>query len=386
MSRELIAGLVVQVIQDWCKDVVRRWLPPCSSRFEKYCSPYMAPNGVDGANSSVSLAPSIDECSNFVVTQSGTEYSFLTWGLLRRYTREDLGCSGGLKLLTEVEEYKSWSCVHQPDCTLYAKDDMACFKYNEMRGEFHFWGWNSQLNLHPALFQVKYSLCEAGIFRWTRASTGLPIHLNNSGKELPATLRIRIKNDESVPGDTIHDFQPIYANLGRDGCGTFDLRQNTDYWIDASLGDDYYAWNGWFTSGAASIGLPTQTLDLTFVDKPSYNAKSCTLGTAPDDWMLRFTLKWCIQEQINLDMYLVGEAGGLEQVSRQNLEISDKDVKDPPTYKGLLERSDNGLAQSTMARSFGPETIYVKGRLPAGQWRLLVNVYPTLRDGQVWET
>ena len=373
----------VQAIRDMCSNVTRHWLSPCTGK--DFCDPFVAPIGVDGENTAVSLAPSDAECPNFVVSQAGNEYSFLTWGLLRRYTRENLGCSGGLKQLTEPE-YKSWSCIHQPDCTQLAKDDMACFKYSEMRGEFHFWGWNSQLNLHPPLFQVRYRLCNKGVFAWTRADTGLPVHLNESGTMLPVRLKIRIKNDESVPGDTVWDFDPIYSSLGSDGCGYFDLRQNTDFWVEASLGENYYAWNGWWTSGSAVAGAESRVLDLSFAYKEQYNAETCTRGTSPNDWMLRFTLNWCEQEHIDLDMYFVGQAGdGEQEVSFKWPMLEDWEAENS-AYTVNLELDDVGLDQSTGQRSFGPETIYVRGSLPVGMWRVMVNVYPTLSNGEVRTT
>ncbi len=57
----------------------------------------------------------------------------------------------------------------------------------QMRGEFHFWGWNSILRLNPSLFQVSYSLCDAQkVSAWKNATNGRPINLSN------ARIKVRV--------------------------------------------------------------------------------------------------------------------------------------------------------------------------------------------------
>jgi hypothetical protein len=70
-----------------------------------------------------------------------------------------------------------------------------------MRGEFHFWGWNSILRLNPSLFQVSYSLCDAQkVSAWKNATNGMPVDLSNA--------RIKVFARAYVP---VHDSELAYA-------------------------------------------------------------------------------------------------------------------------------------------------------------------------------
>ncbi len=44
--------------------------------------------------------------------------------------------------LMEAEDYKTWACVHTPECDKIAEDDMACFKYNKVMWPSAFAPWN----------------------------------------------------------------------------------------------------------------------------------------------------------------------------------------------------------------------------------------------------
>ncbi len=63
----------------------------------------------------------------------------------------------------------------------------------QMRGEFHFWGWNSILRLNPSLFQVSYSLCmEDGTSAWKNARTGEVVDLTHAEIKVCARVCIYI--------------------------------------------------------------------------------------------------------------------------------------------------------------------------------------------------
>lgn len=83
---------------------------------------------------------------------------------LQAYEARGTGCVGGLGELGTAaftNEFVTWACVHQPQCDQISKDDLACFKYSHIRGEFLFWGWNSRLKLRPPLSQLRVSFCTA---------------------------------------------------------------------------------------------------------------------------------------------------------------------------------------------------------------------------------
>lgn len=80
-------------------------------------------------------------------------YNFLTWSILERYQKEGRGGSGGLSISSD-QEYTHWACIDAPSCgfpqaTAWG-DDMACFRYSKLRGEFIFWDWNSNLKVSVA--------------------------------------------------------------------------------------------------------------------------------------------------------------------------------------------------------------------------------------------
>lgn len=89
-------------------------------------------------------------------------YSFLTWSSLQRYESEQRGGAGGLSISSD-SDYESWACVDAPGCGNPAEtmwgDDMACFKYSRMRGEFVWWDWNSNLNIHRPLYELDAAFC-----------------------------------------------------------------------------------------------------------------------------------------------------------------------------------------------------------------------------------
>lgn len=83
---------------------------------------------------------------------------------LQAYEARGTGCVGGLGELGTAaftNEFVTWACVHQPQCDQISRDDLACFKYSHVRGEFLFWGWNSRLRLRPPLSQLRVSFCTA---------------------------------------------------------------------------------------------------------------------------------------------------------------------------------------------------------------------------------
>ena len=170
--------------------------------------------GASPAPKSYWLRPPASVCPNFKLTDGVSQYPVLTWQVLESYVARGWGCTGGLSLLADEDpqsttHYSSWACVYEPSCrNLFLNDDMVrsharvfccaqtpqtcalcapewcscprpsqstscarslidplvqvCFKYAKVRGEFHYWGVNSELTLASLnLFMVNVSFCDA---------------------------------------------------------------------------------------------------------------------------------------------------------------------------------------------------------------------------------
>ena len=85
------------------------------------------------------------DCPNFTVNGGNLGYQtpFLTWLDLQSYESNLRGATGGLNLEAD-DEHGTWACVAVPQCGITSQD-FTCFKYSSVRGEFHFWDYNSVL-------------------------------------------------------------------------------------------------------------------------------------------------------------------------------------------------------------------------------------------------
>lgn len=152
-----------------------------------------------------------------------------------------MGCSGGLGGKGS-DLYSSWACVHTPQCNQLVTDDLACFRYSHVRGEFQFWGWNSELNLAPPLFQVEASFCT---FRGTSLLDARNAEFKD-GISLFDTTYVFYSVDRS---GQLTPFRSGSARLLEpNGCGPVMLRSATTYWLELDAGSDFYIWKGYFQS------------------------------------------------------------------------------------------------------------------------------------------
>jgi len=156
----------------------------------------------------------------------------LTWRSLQHYQKQGLGCAAGLSDLGD-EEYTTWACIHETSCAkLVEFEDYACFKYSHIRGEFHYWDLNSNLNLVPPLTQVQASFCHTdGSSTLKNARTGQPVDLQHV-----TFLFERVLSDDSLQTYT-SGFAP---DLGSNGCGSFLLAKRTKFRVQIDAGAAYY--------------------------------------------------------------------------------------------------------------------------------------------------
>ena len=190
------------------------------------------------------LAPPADKCPRFNVTSGTWRYPTLTWLALEAYQGAEVGCAGGLSLLRD-QEYSTWACVHEPTCAyLLHNDDMACYKYSHLRGEFHFWGFNSALQLVDPLFTVEVSFCDvAGVSQVVNARTNAAVDLG--------LVHYNFLVDDGQGG-----LRSVAAGQARElalgGCGVFRLRRNARYELRLDGGAGYYLYRAWFRTNAGA--------------------------------------------------------------------------------------------------------------------------------------
>ncbi|EKX38348.1 hypothetical protein GUITHDRAFT_115491 [Guillardia theta CCMP2712] len=248
-----------------------------------HCSPSANVVESDGTSSSplyISLAPSSQDCSNFVIPDDTNSLPFLTWHSLHlSYRQYDKGCSGSLGSLADAE-HTTWSCIHQPGCTRYMTDDMACFKYSFVRGEFHFWNWNSVLRLMPPLFPISLKFCNS-----TMKSV---LFDAMTGQELPRNGTV-LSMEYVLANNAVENIKRGALNtIGLDACQEIlSIKYRTVRMSLERAGYYFY----------------TKTFTITNVNK-TISAAMYPVMQTPTRSGLAVVLEWC-DSPSNLDLWLV---------------------------------------------------------------------------------
>jgi len=224
------------------------------------------------------LEPPSTVCPGFRATNGFYQYRVLTWQTMKYYQDQGLGCAGGLSVLADFE-HSTWACVYEDSCpALEQADDLACFKYSHMRGEFHFWDLNSALHIVPPLFQVDAAFCDgSGRMAIRNARDGNVIDI------LSLHYKLTRYYPEGVEKETV---QGMARDLGDWGCGTFQLRKNAKYWLELQA-PGYYTWTGWFYTPDDHVVISGALYPLL--------EDECGIG---------ITLSWCPEAARNLDLYI----------------------------------------------------------------------------------
>lgn len=216
---------------------------------QSYCSP---------SPSTSALYPPAEECSDFRITNGTFDFPFLTWFSLQHYERNNLGCSGGLDRLSEDEGegFTTWHCVWTPECNRLAPNDMACFRYNHVRGEFIFWGWNSRLQLSRFISQIDASFCQEdpenlGSIRATILNARLS---ENRGVDRFAIVYVFSSIDPDN-GRLKPYLRGSVRELANDGCAPIRLQSQTVYWLEMDAGPLYYDYRGFFKTDETDMKM-----------------------------------------------------------------------------------------------------------------------------------
>jgi len=311
------------------------------------------------------LAPPAGTCPQFSVTSGRWRYPALTWLSLEYYQGAESGCAGGLSLMKDAE-HTTWVCIYEPECQyLKENDDMACFKYSHIRGEFHFWDFNSELQLVDPLFQIPVSFCDvAGVSQVVNARTNNPIDLAN--------LKYNFLIESHGGMVSVKAGQAL--DLQQGGCATFMLRRNQKYQLELDGGNGYYLYKAWFFT--------------------SWRRTTVTAGLFPmitdDCSSLGATLSWCEGAAVDLDFFVFrpgpsgliapDEAHAIYWGMNEHPQADDLSWSPNNTINEAfirLEVDDVGLDDYYM-RTFGPETLFLSGkmsRFPAGKYALMVMAY-----------
>jgi hypothetical protein len=214
---------------------------------------YCSPSPLNSA-----LYPPEEQCSDFKITNGTYDLPFLTWFSMQHYERSNLGCSGGLDRFSDHdgEGYTTWHCVWSPECDRLAPNDMACFRYNHVRGEFIFWGWNSQLQLAPFIKQIDATFCQEdpdnlGSIRATVLDAVLSV---NRGVDRFAIVYVFSSIDPET-GMLKPYLRGSVRELADDGCAPIRLQSQTVYWLEMDAGPLYYDYRGRFKTDETDMKI-----------------------------------------------------------------------------------------------------------------------------------
>lgn len=287
------------------------------------------------------LAPPESVCPSFKVTNGVYQYRVLTWETMKYYQQQNLGCLGGLSVLGGGE-HSSWACVHEESCpALVQADDLACYKYSHMRGEFHFWDLNSALGLVPPLFRVDASFCFVnGDYALRNARNGSVIDI------LKAEYKMTRYHENNATLDMV---QGMVRDLGNWGCGKFQVRKNAKYWLELSA-DGFYSWSGWFYTHDEEVVVSRSLYPI--LDD------ACGIG---------ISLDWCAQAPRSMEMYLFRPGAGEEVQSGSEYMLHWENRTFEPSAGDLVR------LEFRETRRQGPTTFYMVGTLPIGSYGIVVH-------------
>ena len=295
------------------------------------------------------------DCPGFKVTDGVYYTPFLTWISMGYYQKNSLGAAGGLNLESD-DEHGTWACALVPECGLVrlknASRDFSCFRYSHVRGEFHFWGYNSVLKLLPPLIESDVSFCsQDGRLRITNAATGNPVGL------VDVTFSWTSNGSIELAGELF--------NLGPQGCDPFKLASVLD-WTLAVSKPGFYSWSGIFsfTQLEYTVGVALQPVVKTLV------------GSA-----ISIVLSWN-ENPADFDLWLILPNsskgwGGLAHLNDGRYAINWRDSN--ATILDNCDASECAYIDFTqdVRDGFGPESIEMGGNLIDGTYSVYVNLHLT---------
>ena len=304
------------------------------------------------------------DCPNFTVNGGnlGYETPFLTWLDLQSYESNLRGATGGLNLEAD-DEHGTWACVAVPQCGITSQD-FTCFKYSSVRGEFHFWDYNSVLKLLPPLIQYDVSFCSIdsegyGVLRVTDAIDGFPVST------------VDVSFTWTNPNGVV-SFAGELFNLGLDGCGFFKLAADEE-WALSIFKPNYYVWTG-------AVAVDGQNFTVSVALEPVLESISktalsivLTWGEYPYDFDL-----WLILPNSSTLWEGSQSIGGLHAVNWRSMIV---------TNAGRCRTAECSPLQIKRTQDvmdgFGPETIIVNGTLLEGLYRVFVTLNTSAGDSSI---
>ena len=260
--------------------------------------------------------------------------------------------------------YESWACIHEPSCSYLAlNDDMVCYKYSNVRGEFHYWGVNSNLSLAELSFDLDASFCdEEGVVMIKDArNVSRVIDLDH--------VHFTFTRDVSN-GEKPHILKATARSNGHHGCGNMRLHINSKYKLELDVGLSYYPYSSYIYTTEENLVINAAVM-------PVYGDVSGTNEVVNCD-SIGVSLSWCERDPVDLDLFLFmpDSDGKIRPSDESSIYWSwVSGMQEQRNYAITLERDDLGVDESSSRRSYGPETIDIAGYLPVGTYAIMVHAH-----------
>ena len=309
-------------------------------------------------------------CPNFMLSNGISKFAVLTWQLFEFYRQKEWGCSGGMSLLADksgedIHHYESWACVHEPSCTLLRRDDdMVCYRYSSIRGEFHYWGLNSRLRLAEVPFMINASFCDASmnVLLMDARDKSRGIDLGN--------VRYTLTRD-TPGGEPPHVLKGEARNNGQNGCGPILLRRNSKYHLEIDAGRNYYLYSSYVYTKDTHLRLGAAVMPaLGGLQGQEYSHN-------PE---IAISLSWSQKDAVDLDLFVF--LTGPDGVTRVSEDYAVYWARRTPknasqNFKIALEVADSGVDQGIGPSqwSYGAESARIIGDLDMGTYAVMAHVH-----------
>jgi len=240
---------------------------------------------------------------------------------------------------------------------------MVCYKYSNIRGEFHYWGVNSNLTLADISFMINASFCDAegAVLLQDARNVSQPIDLSN--------VHFTFTRDVSN-GEKPHVVSGTARSNGRYGCGDMRLRKHAKYRLEINAGLSYYPYSSYVYTAGDNFKVNAAIM-------PVHGDKFGMSEAANCD-SIGISLSWCERDPVDLDLFLfMPTSDGKPTPSEENAIYWSwtAGMHEQSNYRIKLERDDLGEVGNTGRRSYGPETIDMGGDLPVGTYAVMVHVH-----------
>lgn len=240
---------------------------------------------------------------------------------------------------------------------------MVCYKYSNVRGEFHFWGVNSNLTLTDFSLVINASFCDdqgAVMIRDAR-NVSRPVDLNH--------VRFTFTRDVTN-GEKPHTLTGMARSNGRHGCGYMRLHRNSKYRLELDAGLSYYPYSSYIYTMGENLIVNTAIM-------PVHGDTAGRSESANCD-SIGISLSWCERDPVDLDLFVfIPDKDGRVRPSEESAIYwsLNTGMREQRNYVVKLERDDLGVDESSGRRSYGPETIDIGGDLPVGTYAIMVHVH-----------